>query len=133
MAAHEEDSEKRHYLTYGITIVVVVLAIGFSLYFYHAYKKALADNPTAQQQDLVTQVNNLAVTPSEQPQIATVKDASKLVNSILANETQDGDVLFVYNKSNRIIIFRPTIHKVVDMLTVQPNQSVSTGTSSTKH
>ncbi len=78
-----------------------------------------------------TAVSSLVVTPSETPEIATIKDASKLTNSALAQKAQNGDVLLIYGKTSQIIVYRPALKKIVDMLTIQTTPAAATGTGAT--
>jgi len=112
-------------------IVLLVVTASLSAVFYHAYRHALAANPTRQQQSISTAVSSLVVTPSETPEIATIKDASKLTNSALAQKAQNGDVLLIYGKTSQIIVYRPTLKKIVDMLTIQTTPAAATGTGAT--
>ncbi len=107
-------------------LVLLLLATGAcSAYFYHAYRKAVVDNPASQQRTIVEQVNSLVVVPTEEPQIATVKDASKLTltSAALAQKAKNGDVLLVYNKAGQIVVYRPAAKKIVNMLTIQPSSN----------
>ena len=56
--------------------------------------------------------------PDEKPDIATVQDASRLTNPLLASRTADGDKLLIFNASKRVIIYRPATGKIVDILTI---------------
>ena len=68
------------------------------------------------------------VLPSdEEPALATVTDKSKL-NSVLANKTENGDRILIYQKNQQAIIYRPSIDRVVDVTPVQID-APETGTS----
>jgi len=107
-----------------IALVVVALLVAVA-FFYHKYKTAVAANPATQQNSIISQVDSLAVTPSEQPQVAMVKDAAKLTSGVLAEKAENGDAILVYNKSDFIILYRPSERKIVDMLTVQAPTTAS--------
>lgn len=105
--------------TSTIILSVLLLAVaGFGAYSFHAWRRAVADNPVTTQNGITKAVNSIVVTPHETPQIATVKNAAKLTAS-LSRIVNNGDVLLIYNKADRIIVYRPAVHKIVDMLTVQ--------------
>ncbi len=55
---------------------------------------------------------------NEDPALATVTDSSKLSSSF-AGKVQNGDKILFYEKNNRAIIYRPSLNKVVDIVTVQ--------------
>ncbi len=65
--------------------------------------------------DLVTQVGKLMVLPAnEKPIIATVTDKSALKTPFL-QEASNGDRILIYEKAKRVIIYRPSLHKIVDV------------------
>ncbi len=65
----------------------------------------------------------LANPPAETPALLTVTDTSKLTTDFL-RQSQPGDKVLLYNDSKKVIIFRPTAHKIVDIgpLTITPVQ-----------
>lgn len=127
MTDQEIPRNRKKKFRWGVTVLVLLLlATGAcSAYFYHAYRKAVVDNPASQQRTIVEQVNSLVVVPTEEPQIATVKDASKLTltSAALAQKAKNGDVLLVYNKAGQIVVYRPAAKKIVNMLTIQPSSN----------
>ncbi len=102
-----------------LLFIFIIILASFGAYSFSAWRKAVADNPLTAQHNVIQTVNRLAVTPNETPQVATVKDASKLTAGALASVTKNGDVLLIYSKSSRIVVYRPSAHKVVDILSVQ--------------
>lgn len=110
---------KKHKLLYGMVIFLLVVSAGGCVFWYQQYHQALAKNPNNQQKDWVNQLADTVVMPDEQPLITTVLDKSKLTNATLASEAKNGDRLYIFAKSHRIILYRPIDKKVVDMLTIQ--------------
>lgn len=55
---------------------------------------------------------------NEQPALATITDPSKLTTKFLKN-TRQGDKLLIYQKASKVIIYRPSIDRVVDVGPVQ--------------
>lgn len=100
---------------------LLVLAIAASGFWFVQYREAQANNPSTQQKQLVSQLSKLIEMPSGQPVITTVIDKSKLTNKTLASQAQNGDRLFIFAKSKRLVLYRPSDKKVVDMLTIQTN------------
>jgi hypothetical protein len=109
---------RRRWLTRTLVILLVV-ALAASGFWFAQYRKALRNNPATQQQQLVTQLSKLIEMPSGQPVITTVIDKSKLTNPTLASLAHNGDRLFIFTKSKRLVLYRPSDKKVVDMLTIQ--------------
>lgn len=106
-------------------ILIAVLLILFiamtcvSLLLFIKYRHETSSNPASQQQQLTRELSQVAEVPSEQPAISTVLNSSKLTNPILAKHAHNGDKLFIYPNSKRLILYRPSDRKVVDMLTIQ--------------
>lgn len=50
----------------------------------------------------------------EEPALATVTDTTKLTNPFL-KKANNGDKLLIYQNNKRIIIYRPSIDKIVDV------------------
>jgi hypothetical protein len=61
----------------------------------------------------------VAFVPNETPVITTVLDKTKLTNKSLATHATNGDRLYIFSKAKRIMLYRPSTHQVVDMLTIQ--------------
>ncbi|HUB93509.1 MAG TPA: hypothetical protein VMB52_03320 [Verrucomicrobiae bacterium] len=116
----------------SLLTIVLVGSAGFGIYSFHAWRNAVADNPLTQQQQVTQYVNTIAITPNENPQIATVKDASKLTSGALARITKNGDILLIYSQANRIIVYRPSVHKIVDMLSIQTNSTTPSSALTTR-
>lgn len=115
----KNSGDKRKHLIVLLSLLLVVAVAGCGYWFWQ-YKKTSNDTPQAKQRQLVGQLDKVAIRPNEEPVISTVMDASKLTNKTLARQARDGDTLFIFAKSHRIILYRTSEHKVVDMLTIQP-------------
>jgi len=120
----ELQTTKKHRLRGLITTLALVsiVAIGTSAFFYHKYKGA-QNNDQAQQKQLLVNIAKVVQLPNSTPTIVTVADKSKLTNKVLASRVQNKDMLIIYDSSQRIIVYRPSIQKVIDMLTFEPQAS----------
>ena len=98
--------------------LLIITSAGTFL-LYQKYRQVLANNPKREAQSIIDQVAKIVELPGEQPEVATVKDAAKLSNAVLAKKTENGDKLLIYGESKRIVIYRPSTQRVVDILTVQ--------------
>lgn len=101
-------------------IVVILVALASSLYFYQKYQKSqqLLQNPTlaAQQQTsaLLIQVGKLIELPKdENPQIATVSDATKLQGNPFFSHAKNGDKVLIYVKNKEAILYDPVANIIV--------------------
>jgi hypothetical protein len=98
---------------------LLVVAVCASLLLFVKYKHAASDSPVSKQQQLTKQLSQVIEMPAGQPVISTVLDKSKLTNPALQQRAHNGDVLFIFPQSKRLILYRPADKKVVDMLTIQ--------------
>lgn len=104
----------------AVMIMLLIIMIAAVVVLFIKYQHATTSNPVTQQQRLTRQLGQLVELPAEQPVISTVLDKSKLSNPVLASRARDGDTLFIFPKSKRLILYRPADKKVVDMLNIQP-------------
>jgi uncharacterized protein HemX len=84
---------------------------------------------------LNTEVSQLVVLPTDEiPSIATVADATKLKQQSSGFENaQNGDKLLIYAKAKQIIVYRPSVKKVVSIVQIALGQSTPTpGTTQKK-
>lgn len=98
----------------GAVFITLAAAGGF---FYIKYQEVLnAPTPT---QKLVDTLSPVIELPQESPDLLTIADASKLSNQALASYTRNGDQLLVFNQAKKIIVYRPSVQKVITILTIQ--------------
>jgi hypothetical protein len=90
-----------------------VLFIATALLFYQ-YWQATQNQSDA----IVGRVDAIVETPSEKPTVATVRDTGKLSSPVLRSQARSGDVLLVYSRAKRLVLYRPATQKVVEMLTI---------------
>jgi hypothetical protein len=110
---------------YIIGVILLVLAIIPSIYFYTQYQKAqnrLA-NPTQYAADeakkLVDAVSKLMTLPTDEtPTVATVNDKEKLKNQAFFANTENGDKVLIYTNAKKAILYRPTLNKIIDVAPV---------------
>lgn len=108
-----------------LTILVIVLTAGCVFCFWQ-YRTALSKQPKSDTQriaDITKRVSDIIQLPDEQPTIATVVDKRKLADEQLAAEAHNGDELLVYAKAKKVLLYRPSTYKVVDMFRVQGKES----------
>jgi len=104
----------RRYIVWGVVILFV--AIGGSVVF-SIWKASHPDVTGA-----VERVSRHMLLPSnETPVLAVVEDSSKLQSS-LKKVAQTNDIVLVYSKAGYVIVYRPSIDKIVSF------QPVLTGT-----
>lgn len=130
MAEKEEKTfPKSTFMTARLLIIVVgvvlLAALGSSLYFYKQYQKTqqLLQNPTLaakiQEKALLDQVGKLMVLPTgEDPQIATVSDVTKLQDQPFFAHAVNGDKVLIYTKARIAILYDPIANKIINVAPV---------------
>ncbi len=97
-----------------ILAVVTLLAIGAGGYFYIQYQSAT--NERSANAKIVERIAQSVELPDETPVFITVVEKEKLSNKQLAAKVDNGDVMLIFSKAKRLIIYRPSIAKVADIL-----------------
>ncbi|MDB5175568.1 MAG: hypothetical protein JWM81_426 [Candidatus Saccharibacteria bacterium] len=97
----------------GLTVAVIaVLAITVITVVTLTHKKAGNMNDVHTVINLVSK--HYLLPTDEDPALATITDPSKITTKFL-KKTQTGDKLLIYQKNSRVIIYRPSIDKIVDV------------------
>lgn len=66
-------------------------------------------------QTLKETVGKIYVLPNESPKVATVVDKALLPDGQFYSNAQEGDKILIFEESRKIILYRPSINKVVDV------------------
>ena len=108
-----------------VLVILLVIAILPSYYFYHQYKQAenLLQNPAAstnaEAKQVVAEVGKLMLLPTnEQPTIATVSDITKLSDQPFFANAQNGDKVLIYTQAKKAILYRESINKIIEVAPV---------------
>ena len=104
-------------------LLLLVLILVPSWYFYSQYQKALKSNPTVKTLDeqksnkeLIDKVGKLMILPTgETPTVATVSDLAKLKNNPFFAQAKQGDKVLIYLKAKKAILYDPLINKIIDV------------------
>ncbi|OGG01761.1 hypothetical protein A2Z33_00275 [Candidatus Gottesmanbacteria bacterium RBG_16_52_11] len=116
----------RKKLTVGLIFVLVIAALGTSLYFFVQYRRtqALLKNPAEaaklEQQQILKKIATLIDLPAgEEPTAATITDVSKLKDQPFFSTAVVGDRLFFFPNAKRAILYRPSTGKIIKMTEIQ--------------
>ncbi len=119
-----------------VLVILLVIAILPSYYFYHQYKQAenLLQNPAAstnaEAKQVVAEVGKLMLLPTnEQPTIATVSDITKLSDQPFFANAQNGDKVLIYTQAKKAILYRESINKIIEVAPVNLGASAPAPTS----
>jgi hypothetical protein len=115
----------------GLPWLLVGILLLVSVFLYLQYRQA-QDNTTVAEQNskYQKQLSQLILVPgNETPTIATVKDASKLSKQVFFKDAQNGDKLFVYSKSRKAILYRPSSNMIINVQTVNVTPNATSGSA----
>lgn len=119
--------------------LILVVALGAAGYFYMQYanaQKALMNAQTkpgsaaaaAVDAKVVGMVEKLIELPKdESPTLATVSDKSKLATQSFFKNAQNGDKLLIFVKSKKVILYRPSEDKIIEVGTISVSQTAPSG------
>lgn len=119
--------------------LVLVVALGAAGYFYMQYADAQKALMSAQAKPgstaaaaldakVVGMVEKLIELPKdESPTLATVSDKSKLATQSFFKNAQNGDKLLIFVKSKKVILYRPSEDKIIEVGTINVSQATPTG------
>jgi hypothetical protein len=102
-----------------IVLIAFIASIVTAGYFYRKYT-TLAQSPekVAQEESskLKKQLSMLMDLPTdEEPTIATVADKEKLKDQEFFKRANNGDKLFIYSKTGKVILFRPEEKRIIEV------------------
>lgn len=126
------------FLRYFIIICLVFLGgIGYLIYSKIAKQNEFKTTNNPQKAKEVSQtlkeiVGKIYVLPEEDPKIATVVDTSVLPKDPFYKSAQNGDKILIFPNAQKIILYRPSINKVVDVGIATPNQNPNQGVAGVK-
>jgi CHASE1-domain containing sensor protein len=102
-----------------IVLLVAVLGIAGTAYFYNKYQQIKKDPTTVATQEttaLVQTIGKLMVLPTgETPTVATVTDKTKLTSQVFFKDAQNGDKLLAYTIAKKAILYRPSSNKIINI------------------
>ncbi len=118
MTAANEEPRKNGFRVSKVTIALAiccVIAVGVGGYFFIKYQET-QHSEASQNAKIVEKVAKSIQLPDEAPVLVTVADKAKLTNKQLASKVEDEDIMIIFAKAKRLIVYRPSIEKVADVL-----------------
>lgn len=76
-------------------------------------------NVSNPEDSIVDRVSKLMDLPAEAPTLATVTDPAKVADNPFLKESQKGDVVLLYKSIKRVILYRPSTNKIIEVSSVK--------------
>jgi hypothetical protein len=114
-----------------IVAVVVILVLGGAAgYFFFKYQN-IKKNPNQVAQAEVNRVAKLvgqliALPNDESPTLATIQDQDKIKDQPFFANTKNGDIILIYTKAKKAIIFREKENKIINVGPISIDQQNGT-------
>lgn len=128
-------TKKTGLVIFGV-IVILLIAILPSYYFYRQYKTAqkFIQNPSEiakeETKKLITTVGKLIDLPTdEEPTIATVSDIEKLKDQPFFAKAKVGDKVLIYTNAKKAILYDPVANKIIEVAPVNIGNATATGSA----
>ncbi len=99
-----------------ILLILCIAALGTSFFFYQKWRTA-SQTTSVTQTKLAESLAKIIELPDEQPTVVTVSDKQKLTNQALAERVENKDMLLIYGRAQKLIVYRPSSQKVIDIIT----------------
>lgn len=97
----------------AIGAIVVVLLVGLASAVYMLTRESEASTPVAT--GVLESVSRHFLLPAdEEPAILTVVNKDRVSSAFLKGKVEDGDKVLIYQKSQKAIIYRPSLDRVID-------------------
>lgn len=103
--------------------------VGASYYWYTQYQKIVSTPQAGSADEVKMLVKKLSVymeLPEESPSVITITDREKLQNQEFFKKAKNGDKIIVYEKSRRIILYRPSNARIIDVAPLVFNTETNT-------
>ena len=102
-----------------IVSVLLVVALGLTIFFYHKVQVSQAGQNTADQKkitDLVTKVNKIIDLPQgESPSVAEITDLAPLAGNPFFTNAKVGDEVLLYPSARKVYLYNPDQNIIVEV------------------
>lgn len=116
-------SSKRRYTIVVLTVVILAaLLLGGGLWYKNSRKSDPYDPKTVSQ--VIQNVGNHIILPNgETPKVVRVTNPDLLKNNNFFVNSKKDDRVLIYRQTNMVILYRPSIDKIVKVIYVDPNST----------
>lgn len=112
-----------------VLFIVGLITLVLCVYFFVQYQRTqvLLNRPSElvkQQGDEILQIISpvIHISQNETPTIATVADKNKLTSQPFFERAENGDKVLIFRSSNTVVLYRPTLKKVIAVSAIPKEQ-----------
>lgn len=110
-----------------IIILIAIIAMSFGVLFYYKLHKLQNNSNEVKVKEidsLISKVSDLYLLPEgESPTVATVSDPLALKDKSFFTLSQKGDKVLIFYKAGKAILYRPSIDKIIEIVSIQSNSN----------
>jgi len=105
-----------------LALLVFIVSSGYLGYYYYktqkelsAYKESSEAVAIKEMNDLLKKVGRLVLIPqNELPTVATIANADDLRQQAFFSMAENGDKVIIYKNAQRVILYRPSLDKIIE-------------------
>lgn len=125
----EEQSPKKFRIPLIVKLIFVVVlltgASGVSVYAVlqrpDIFGLETIDAQRQESESALVRLKQILALPDEEPTVANVTNEDALKNQKFFSNVKNGDVVFIYNNAKKVVLFRPSENKIIDVGTLDVN------------
>lgn len=101
-------------------IIIIVFLIGYFYFKINKFKNQTNIDNAKEIKQLISKINQIYLSPEgEIPTVATVTDPEVLKEKLFFTLAQKGDKVFIYSHFGKAVLYRPSINKIVEIVSVK--------------
>lgn len=101
-----------------LIILLIIGALVLAGFFCYKYLQTSGKLAQWEMKKIIKDVGAMMLLPKETPTIATVADKTKLEGQAFFTNAQNGDKVLIFSSSGKVILYRPSIKKIIDISTI---------------
>lgn len=119
----------------GLAGVLGLIAVGGAVWYVNRHQLATqispSPSPLTTDQATISQIKQLLGIPaSENPTVADITDKTKMQNQPFFSSSENGDQVLVFSQSKKIVLYRPSTGKVINLAPLDESSSSAQTASS---
>lgn len=99
-------------------ILGVLVSVIFTVWYFWQYKTLNIFKNSTSDANILTTIGKVIELPDETPQVAIVSDVS-LLDQPFFSQAENGDYVIVYQQSGKVLLYRPSVKKVINFANIQ--------------
>lgn len=112
----------KQYSFFKLSLVLLLLfSVIAAVYFYWKYREVTSspETPEKEIEEITQKIEKLMIVPVGEAVLATVTDKNALQEQNFFKNAENGDKVLIYPEAGRVILYRPSVNRIVDITSVQ--------------